>query len=147
MGTLVDLLREHLDHALLVVLGSMSFVLVWLVTERLLYLRRVDPAAFPSREDLEIALTRHLTAIASIGASAPFVGLLGTVLGILVTFHDLGTAERIDVRTVMVGLALALQATALGLVVAIPAVLAYNGLSRRVEVLLARHRDGAGTEG
>lgn len=147
MGTLVDLLREHLDHALLVVLGSMSFVLVWLVTERLLYLRRVDPGTFPTREALEIALTRHLTAIASIGASAPFVGLLGTVLGILVAFHDLGTSERVDVRAVMVGLALALQATALGLVVAIPAVLAYNGLSRRVEVLLARHRAGTTTEG
>jgi len=147
MGTLADLLRTHLDHAILAVLGSMSFVLVWLVTERLLYLRHVDPGAFPSREALEIALTRHLTAIASIGASAPFVGLLGTVLGILVTFHDLGTSERVDVRTVMVGLALALQATALGLVVAIPAVLAYNGLSRRVEVLLAQRREGDGTEG
>ncbi len=90
MGTLADLLRTHLDHAILAVLGSMSLVLVWLVTARLPYLRRVDPGAFPSREALEIALTRHLTAIASIGASAPFVGLLGTVLGILVTFHDLG---------------------------------------------------------
>ena len=86
-------------------------------------------------------LTRNLTMISTIGANAPYVGLLGTVLGILLTFHDLGRAGgNIDAAAIMVGLALALKATALGLVVAIPAVWFYNALLRRVDVLVMRWR-------
>ncbi len=106
--------------------------------ERLFYLARADLAAFGDRSTLDVALTRHLTAIASIASNAPYVGLLGTVLGILVTFHDLAGAEEFSAATVMLGLALALKATAAGLLVAIPATLIYNGLVRRVDVLTAR---------
>jgi biopolymer transport protein ExbB len=63
---------------------------------------------------------------------------LGTVLGILITFHDLSLGEELSAAAVMLGLALALKATAAGLLVAIPATLIYNGLVRRVDVLTAR---------
>jgi len=73
-----------------------------------------------------------------VGSNAPYIGLLGTVLGILITFYDLGQGGAMDARSIMLGLALALKATAGGLVVAIPSMLFYNALLRRVDVLKAR---------
>jgi biopolymer transport protein ExbB len=133
-------LKAYLDHAVLGVLGLMSFLMLAFVIERYLYLGRVDLSRFADLEELNIALTEHLTAIATIGANAPYVGLLGTVLGILITFHDLGQGGAIETSTIMLGLALALKATALGLLVAIPSIVFYNALLRRVEVLQARWR-------
>jgi biopolymer transport protein ExbB len=66
--------------------------------------------------------------------------LLGTVLGILIAFFDMGQSGTIDTTTIMLGLALALKATALGLIVAIPSVVFYNALLRRVDVLKVRWR-------
>ena len=79
--------------------------------------------------------------ISIIGVNAPYVGLLGTVLGILITFWDIGQGGKIDPGTIMLGLALALKATAAGLVVAIPAVMFYNALLRKVDVLISDWRD------
>jgi biopolymer transport protein ExbB len=136
----LELLKTYLDPAILGVLGAMSFVMIAYVIERIIYLARIDLRQFEQPEMLDIALTRHLTIIATIGANAPYVGLLGTVLGILITFYDIGQGGSIETGTVMLGLALALKATALGLLVAIPAIIFYNALLRRVEVLTARWR-------
>jgi biopolymer transport protein ExbB len=133
-------LKAYLDHAVFGVLGLMSFLMLAFVIERYLYLGRVDLRRFADLEELNIALTDRLTAIATIGANAPYVGLLGTVLGILITFHDLGQGGAIETSAIMLGLALALKATALGLLVAIPSIVFYNALLRRVEVLQARWR-------
>jgi biopolymer transport protein ExbB len=132
------LLKTYLDHAIFGLLGLMSFLVVAYALERHFYYRQVDLGSFTHPETLKIALTANLTTIASVGSNAPYVGLLGTVLGILVTFHDLGSGAAFDTRTVMLGLALALKSTALGLVVAIPSILLYNGLLRRVDELTAR---------
>jgi biopolymer transport protein ExbB len=134
----LELLKTYLDPAILGVLGAMSFVMIAYVIERIIYLARIDLREFEQPEMLDIALTRHLTIIATIGANAPYVGLLGTVLGILITFYDIGQGGSIETGTVMLGLALALKATALGLLVAIPSIIFYNALLRRVEVLTAR---------
>jgi len=133
-------LKTYLDLAVLGVLGLMSFLLVGLVLERYLFLRRVDLGRFSDAGELDIALTRNLTAIATIGANAPYVGLLGTVLGILISFYDVGQAGTIETSAIMLGLALALKATALGLVVAIPAIIFYNALLRKVDILKVRWR-------
>ena len=133
-------LKDYLDYAVLGVLGVMSFLMLALAMERYLYLRRVDLSLFEDAEELNLALTNNLTSIATIGSNAPYVGLLGTVLGILVSFHDMGQGGAIETGTIMLGLALALKATALGLLVAIPSIVFYNGLLRRVEVLQARWR-------
>lgn len=133
-------LKDYLDYAVLGVLGVMSFLMLALAMERYLYLRRVDLRLFEDAEELNLALTNNLTSIATIGSNAPYVGLLGTVLGILVSFHDMGQGGAIETGTIMLGLALALKATALGLLVAIPSIVFYNGLLRRVEVLQARWR-------
>lgn len=143
----MDFLKQYLDFFVFGVLGLMSFLLVWLVVERYLTLARLRVEDYALEESLKVAMTRNLTTISSIGANAPYVGLLGTVLGILITFYDLGQGGNIDPKTIMLGLALALKATAAGLVVAIPAILFFNALVRRTEVLNARwkeHRAGLG---
>ncbi|OYV24795.1 MAG: TonB-system energizer ExbB [Halothiobacillus sp. 20-54-6] len=135
---MINLMQNYLDAFILGILGFMSLILVWLSIERFLYYRQVPLGEFTDRESLTIALTHHLTTLSSIGANAPYVGLLGTVLGILITFHQLGQSGHIAANQMMLGLALALKATALGLVVAIPAILMYNGFLRKIDVLTAQ---------
>jgi biopolymer transport protein ExbB len=133
----MDLLKQYLDIAVFGVLGVMSFFMLAFAIERTLYFARIELGDFTDIHRLEVALTRHLTAIASVASNAPYVGLLGTVLGILITFNDLSQQTELSANAVMLGLALALKATAAGLLVAIPATLIYNGLARRVDVLTA----------
>lgn len=134
----MDFLKLHLDQLVLGTLGLMSFVMLALAVERYLYYWRVNLNKFDHLELLKVALTRNLTAISSVGSNAPYIGLLGTVLGILVTFNEMGQGGKIDVNSIMLGLAMALKATAAGLLVAIPAIVFYNGLLRKVDVLSAR---------
>ena len=136
----MNLIKDYLDYAVLGLLGFMSFLMLWFVIERYLYFARLDLGRFDSIDELEVDLTRNLTTIGTIGANAPYIGLLGTVLGILIAFFDMGQSGTIDTTTIMLGLALALKATALGLVVAIPSVVFYNALLRRVDVLKVRWR-------
>lgn len=131
-------LAEYVDYAIFGTLGFMSLILVAFVIERCITLSMINLNHFEHKPLLETHLTKKMTAIASIASLAPYVGLLGTVLGILVTFYELGQAEQIDAQAVMTGLALALKATAAGLVVAIPAMFFYNQLLRRIDVLIAR---------
>lgn len=131
-------LKQYLDHMVLGILGFMSFIMLAFVLERSFYYWRVRLDMFSHIEILKTALTRNLTAISTVAANAPYIGLLGTVIGILITFNDMGQAGKIDVNEIMLGLAMALKATAAGLVVAIPAIIFYNGLMRRVDVLVAR---------
>ena len=78
--------------------------------------------------ELEI-LERHLSSLATIGSTAPFVGLFGTVWGIMNSFQSIALTKNTTLAVVAPGIAEALLATALGLVAAIPAVIAYNKLS------------------
>jgi len=78
-------------------------------------------------------LERSLNFLATIGSNAPFIGLLGTVLGIMKAFRDLSqNTSAAGNQVVMLGIAEALVSTAVGLVVAIPAVIAYNAFSKQV---------------
>lgn len=79
------------------------------------------------------ALERSLSFLATIGANAPFIGLLGTVLGIMKAFQELAQNSGAGNEAVMLGIAEALVATAVGLLVAIPAVIAYNAFSKQVK--------------
>lgn len=74
-------------------------------------------------------LERHMIYLASVGSSAPFIGLFGTVWGIMNSFASIAASKNTSLAVVAPGIAEALFATALGLVAAIPAVLAYNKLS------------------
>ena len=80
---------------------------------------------------------RGLAFLGTLGSNAPFIGLFGTVLGIVRAFHDLSTSAAMGSQAVMAGIAEALVATAVGIAVALPAVASYNYLQRRVTSLLA----------
>jgi len=76
---------------------------------------------------------RWLAILGTLGNNAPFVGLFGTVLGIIRAFHDLAGSQLQNTEAVMTGIAQALVATAVGLIVALPAVAAYNACVRYVD--------------
>ena len=73
---------------------------------------------------------RYMTFLATTGATAPFIGLFGTVWGIMHSFQSIAISKNTSLAVVAPGIAEALFATALGLLAAIPAVIAYNKLSR-----------------
>lgn len=75
---------------------------------------------------------RYLNFLATLGSNAPYIGLFGTVLGIMKAFNDLALSPEAGQQTVMAGISMALVATAAGLFVAIPAVIAYNYYSKQV---------------
>jgi biopolymer transport protein ExbB len=81
---------------------------------------------------------RNLSALATISTNAPFIGLFGTVLGIIKAFHDLAQQAATGAQTVTGGIAEALVATAIGLLVAIPAAIAFNLYQRRVKSALSQ---------
>lgn len=84
-------------------------------------------------------LEQHLPFFASVGSIAPYVGLFGTVWGIMTSFQALGQASQATIAMVAPGISEALVATALGLFTAIPAVIAYNRYSTRANSLLDRY--------
>ena len=133
----MELLKEYLDLTVFSLLGLMGFITLWITIERLLTFKQIKLSEYHNEETLNIELTRNLTMLSIIGANAPFVGLLGTVLGILITFFEVGQTQSIDTASIMTGLALALKATAAGIAIAIPAIMSYNGLLRKVEVINA----------
>ncbi len=77
-------------------------------------------------------LSRNMNFLASVGSTAPFVGLFGTVWGIMNSFTAIGLSQNTSLAVVAPGIAEALFATALGLIAAIPAVLAYNKLNDKI---------------
>lgn len=90
-----------------------------------------------SRE--EEKLEQHLPFLATVGSTSPYVGLFGTVWGIMNSFRGLATVQQATLATVAPGIAEALIATAIGLFAAIPAVVAYNRFSARSEMLISRY--------
>lgn len=129
-------LKEAIDYGIIGILLLMSLVAVAVAIERILVYRGIRIAEFDDKKSLELNLTNRLHVIATIGSNAPYIGLLGTVLGIMLTFQTMGLEGVMDTGKIMVGLALALKATAAGLVVAIPSVVLYNFLLRQVRVLI-----------
>jgi len=113
---------------------------------------RKQPGADPravvegAQRVMRVALSRemddletHLSFLATVGSTSPYVGLFGTVWGIMNSFRGLGTANQATLQMVAPGIAEALIATAMGLFAAIPAVIAYNRYSNDVERLINRY--------
>ena len=129
------------------VIGLLLALSAWAVAvamERWRFYRQGQVGRYSSRVRLETELTSRLHVIGSVAANAPYIGLLGTVLGIMLTFEALGHSGDMDVKTIMTGLALALKATAVGIGVAIPCVGLNNALRRVVRVKLAEFDEAQG---
>lgn len=140
----MELLKDSVDYFIFAVLGLMGFITVWLTIERLMFLKKVKISDYETKNDFDEAITKNMTTLYIIYSNAPYVGLLGTVIGIMITFYDMGQSGNINASDIMVGLSLALKATALGLAVAIPTLIIYNGLQRKINVLSTRWKSVAG---
>ena len=98
----------------------------------------VAEAMAGAKARLRIDLERNLGVLGTLGNNAPFIGLFGTVLGIIKAFADLSRNQAGGAAAVMSGISEALVATAVGLMVAIPAVIAFNYFQGRVRKSMAR---------
>ncbi len=101
-----------------------------------------------AERSMRVALSRemdrldaHLAFLATVGSTSPYVGLFGTVWGIMHAFHALGNVDQATLALVAPGISEALVATAIGLLAAIPAVIAYNRYSNQVERLNNRYEE------
>ncbi|HEY2860816.1 MAG TPA: MotA/TolQ/ExbB proton channel family protein [Terracidiphilus sp.] len=97
-------------------------------------LTALERSAQTAASEAVTSLERRLTWLATIAATSPFVGLFGTVMGVVDAFQGLGTAGAATLRAVAPGISEALITTAAGLFVAVPAVVAYNQFAARVRV-------------
>ncbi|MEA2100359.1 MAG: TonB-system energizer ExbB [Campylobacterota bacterium] len=130
--------EQALDYGVMGILTLMSIVTLWLFIERMMFYKSVRIEDYEHRDNLELDLTNNIGVISAIGTNAPYIGLLGTVVGIMITFYTMGDVGAVDAKKIMMGLALALKATAMGLVVAIPAIVAYTISLRKVERVLTK---------
>ena len=102
--------------------------------------QRAMKIAFSRQADV---LEQRLSLLATVGSSAPYIGLFGTVWGVMHAFQSLGDVQNATLATVAPGISEALIATAIGLFAAIPAVIAYNRLSNKIDRLLAEYENFA----
>ncbi len=133
----LELAEEALDYGVMGTLALMSVVALWMFIERMMFYKSIKLEEYDNKDLLEIELTDNLSVLSAIGANAPYVGLIGTIIGIMITFYGLGEVGTVDTKKVMTGLALALKATAFGIVVAIPGIVFYTIAMRKVERLSA----------
>jgi biopolymer transport protein TolQ len=103
----------------------------------------LERSAQTAASEAVTGLERRMTWLATIAAVSPFVGLFGTVWGVVDAFHGLGTAGAATLRAVAPGISEALITTAAGLFVAVPAVVAYNQFAARIRVFAAATDDFA----
>lgn len=99
----------------------------------------VERALYVAISEQEIRLEKGLQLLATVGSVSPYIGLFGTVWGIMNSFIGLSQVQQATLSTVAPGIAEALIATAIGLFAAIPAVIAYNRFSARGQTLLTRY--------
>ena len=137
-SSMISYAETALDYGVMGTLGLMSVVTLWLFIERMMFYKSVRIEDYKHRDNLELDLTDNVGIISAIGSNAPYVGLLGTVVGIMITFYSLGDIGAVDAKKIMIGLALALKATATGLIVAMPAIVAYTIVLRKVERILTK---------
>jgi biopolymer transport protein ExbB len=134
----MDFLGDLIDYGVIGLLIVLSVVTVAIAIERAIAFRSIKPSAFKDAYALELELTKRLFVVATVASNAPYIGLLGTVLGIMLTFYEMGANSAISADQIMTGLALALKATAVGLLVALIAVSLYNALNRKVATILMK---------
>lgn len=148
MQGIMEFLKIYLDPLVFSVLGFMALLVVYFSIERFMFFTRLQFEKYTDVKELEEDVSKNLTLLYIVYSNAPYVGLLGTVVGIMIVFYDMGGSGNIDVKSITLGLSMALKATALGLVVAIPTLMIYNAFLRvadtkvnRFKILNKKHID------
>ncbi len=130
------------EKPILYLLLLMSVVSLAVIIERAITIKKIEKNMFQYDPlELKLLLEKRLVVLATLGNNAPFIGLLGTVLGVLQSFHALAQSSQFGVKVVMEGISEALIATALGLFVAIPSVIAYNFFVRKIKTILLIYQE------
>ncbi len=125
------------EAPVLYLLIIMSIISIAVIIERIIVIKKIEKNMLSYEPlQLKLSLEKRLGILATFGNNAPFIGLFGTVLGVMQAFHDLGKSSEFGVKVVMEGISEALVATALGLFVAIPSVIAYNYFVRKIKTIL-----------
>ncbi len=132
----MDWLKSITEYGIIGLLVALSVIAVAIAIERFRFYKSIRLDAFSDRRHLELMLTRRLHLLAIIGSNAPYIGLLGTIFGIMLIFYTMGQEGMVDSSRIMIGLALSLKATAAGLLVAIPSVVLYNLLLRQAREIV-----------
>lgn len=140
MENAMEFMKLYLDYFIFGILGFMGFLAIWLSVERIIFFKNIKLCDFKNQNELEEVLSKHMTTLYIIYSNAPYIGLLGTVGGIIVAFYGMSMSEGIDAKKIMADLSLALEATGAGLLVAIPTLIAYNGLLRKIDILINRYK-------
>ena len=91
--SMMVLLKSYLDVTVFGILGLMSFFMLAYAVERVFFFARIEVSDYVDPHSLQVALTSHLTAIASIASNAPYIGLLGTVLGMIRVFTTISGTD------------------------------------------------------
>lgn len=148
MQGIMEFLKIYLDPLVFSILGFMALLVVYFSIERFIFFTRLQFEKYTDVKELEEDVSKNLTLLYIVYSNAPYVGLLGTVVGIMIVFYDMGGSGNIDVKSITLGLSMALKATALGLVVAIPTLMIYNAFLRvadtkvnRFKILNKKHAD------
>ncbi|RDU65961.1 TonB-system energizer ExbB [Helicobacter didelphidarum] len=136
----MEFLKIYLDPLIFSILGFMAILVVYFSIERWIFFSCISLEKYHDVKELEEDVSKHLTLLYIIYSNAPYVGLLGTVVGIMLVFFDMGGSGNIDVKSITLGLSMALKATALGLVVAIPTLMIYNALVRVADKKVNRYK-------
>lgn len=125
----MEWVNNLVDYGIIGFLILLCFFVVMFAVERMLFYKSIKSDSYESRKELELDLQKNLSSIGTVASNSPYIGLLGTVMGIMLTFYNVGTSTKVDTGKIMVNLSLSLKATAAGLVVAIISVVIYNALS------------------
>jgi len=137
----MDNLKEYVEYGVIGILIVMSIISIAIAFERYFFYKNVNLRNYKTKNEAEIELSKHLAALSIIGSNAPYIGLLGTVCGIMIVFYDMGMSKSIDPHVIVIGLSLALKVTAVGLLVAIPATMLYSAFLRKADILIAKWED------
>ena len=89
----MELLKNLVDYGVIGLLIIMSFIAVMFFIERILFYRKLDVNRFKNKKQLDVALTKNLTFIGTIASNSPYIGLLGTVLAIMLTFMTMSEGD------------------------------------------------------
>ena len=102
MIQLIEFLQAYSDFIIIGLLLLMSIIMLAMVIERFIFFSRINVAKYSNIHALDIDLQRNMTIISTVGANAPYVGLLGTVIGIILTFYQIGHGGgEVDAGVVM----------------------------------------------
>ena len=86
---MIDTIKFYIEYSIIGLLAFMSFLTLWFALERYFFLSKINLAKFEKKGELENSLTNNLTTISTIASNAPYIGLFGTVCGIMITFYKI----------------------------------------------------------